>query len=70
MNTPEITPVVDAAATPEALLVQVPPLTVSVSVSLAPRQMRLLPPMLPESARGFTVMVAVAFAVPHAVVTT
>ena len=55
---PEITPVVSpTGATPVALLDQVPPAVVSVSVRVEPTHSPVAPPMAPGARRMLTVVV-------------
>lgn len=67
--TPLTTPEVFTVATEVVPELQVPPLTVLLSVVLAATHTRLLPVMVPAAGAGFTVMFLVALADPQLLVT-
>ena len=66
---PLTTPAVVTLATALLLLLQVPPLTVEVSVLVAPVHNAVVPLIVPADAPGLTAIVAVAVAVPQLLVT-
>ena len=68
-ETPDTTPVLFTAATEVLLLLQVPPVTTSLSVVDEPAHMALLPVMVPETGNGLTVASLLATEVPQPLVT-
>ena len=66
---PVTTPVVLILATAALLLLHTPPVVASVRVEVAPMHIVVVPLMAATLGEGLTVIVAVAVAVPHALVT-
>lgn len=64
--TPVVLPIVPTAVVP---LLQVPPVTASVSDTLAPAHTCVVPVIVPAAGNEFTEMIAVAYTVPQPFVT-
>jgi hypothetical protein len=66
--TPVTTPAASTVATPDALLLHVPPAAASVSVTEEPAHTDEVPVMVPAAGNGFTVTVVVTVVVPQLLV--